>query len=407
MALVAETEEIQTSGLTKPAVDMDQVQAYRLGRVRQMMREDGVQLCVLANPVSQRYAADHKQFSIFQTRLPFSYLFVPLEGPLVMHGTYKESSAQIHAFRPGKYRNIFDAGLDLSDQGRHLAGEIKDYLAELGIDEAYPKIACDRLNPTAAASLLQAGLQLCDAEPLVERARLIKSPEEVTLMRYAIAVAEAGMRSMEAALRPGITENQLLSYLHQTNTAHDGEWFECRILASGWRTNPWYGEATDKIIAAGELVGFDTDMVGPFGYCADISRTWLCGDGEPTAAQRALYRHAYDEVQHNIALIRPGLTFGEISRRAFKRRPDCIAHRYTCVVHGVGMSDEYPKIPYPEDWAEYGYDGLVEAGMVLCVESFTGSDQGGEGVKLEEMVLVTETGCERLSGYPFDRRLLA
>ena len=202
MALDLGAAGLETCLQPKPEVDLDRVHAYRLARIRQTMREDDVVLCVLANPVSQRYAADHRQFSIFQTRMPFCHLFVPLEGPLVMHGTYKDSSPLIHAFRPTKYRNIFDAGLDLSDSGRHLAREIYDFLKEVGLNEPYAKIACDRLNPSAAAALLQAGLNLWDAEPLIERARLIKSPGEIELLRYSISVAEAGMHAMEQALRP-------------------------------------------------------------------------------------------------------------------------------------------------------------------------------------------------------------
>ncbi len=396
----------QPPRLAKPAVDMQAVHDYRLGRVRQAMREQAVSLLVLANPVSQRYAADHRQFALFQNRMPFSYLLVPVEGPLVMHGTYKDSSSQIQSFRPARYRNLFDAGLDLSEQGRNLAEEIHAFLREVGLAESYPKVACDRLNPSAAAALLQAGFQLADAESLMEGARLIKSPEEMLLLRHAIAVAEEGMRAMERALTPGITENELLAHLHRVNIAHDGEWFECRILVSGARTNPWYREASDKVIEAGELVAFDTDMIGPFSYCADISRTWLCGEGVPSQGQRDLYRHAYDEVHHNIDLMQPGSSFQEISRRAFRRRPEYVAHRYTCLAHGVGMTDEYPKIAYQEDWTEFGYDGLVRPGMVFSVESFTGSDRGGEGVKLEQMVEITEDGPRLLSSYPFDERLL-
>jgi len=407
METAAVLVEDQLRPLRPPAVDMDQVHAYRLGRVRQMMREAEVALCVLTNPVSQRYAADHCQFSIFQTRIPFCYLMLPADGPLAMYGTYKESSARIHSFRPGGFRNHFDAGLDLSDQGRRLAAEIRAFLAEQGNHDPYPRIACDRLNPGAAAALLQAGFDLVDAETLVERARTVKSAEEVALIRYAIAVAEAGMTSMQAALVPGVTENRLLSHLHQVNIAEGGEWFDCRILVSGARTNPWYLEASDKAIAAGELVAFDTDMIGPFGYCADISRTWLCGEGAASPVQRALYRHAYEEVQHTASVIRPGMSFAELSSRAFRRRADLIAHRYTCMAHGVGMTDEYPKIPYPEDWETSGYDGTIAPGMVLSIESFSGSDGGGEGVKLEEMGLVTETGFEILSTYPFEARLLA
>jgi Xaa-Pro aminopeptidase len=76
------------------------------------------------------------------------------------------------------------------------------------------------------------------------------------------------------------------------------------------------------------------------------------------------------------------------------------------VFHGAGLSDEYPKIYYHEDWERDGYDGLIEPNMVLCVESYSGKTDGEVGVKLEEMVLVNEAGGERLSHYPFEDSLL-
>jgi Xaa-Pro aminopeptidase len=66
----------------------------------------------------------------------------------------------------------------------------------------------------------------------------------------------------------------------------------------------------------------------------------------------------------------------------------------------VGLCDEYPAIYYPEDAAETGYDGVLEAGMTICLESYIGEAGGAEGVKLEEQVLVSATGCEVLSRYP-------
>jgi Xaa-Pro aminopeptidase len=74
-------------------------------------------------------------------------------------------------------------------------------------------------------------------------------------------------------------------------------------------------------------------------------------------------------------------------------------------VHGVGLCDEYPAIYYPEDAEETGYDGIFEADMTICLESYVGEAGGPEGVKLEEQVLVTPTGAEVLSTYPFEDRL--
>ena len=84
------------------------------------------------------------------------------------------------------------------------------------------------------------------------------------------------------------------------------------------------------------------------------------------------------------------------------RQPDdIVAQRYVCAFHGVGLSDEYPKIPYPDDWDRIGYDGEIEAGLVLSVESYVGPLGGTQGVTLEQMVQVTPDGVEALSSYPF------
>ena len=71
------------------------------------------------------------------------------------------------------------------------------------------------------------------------------------------------------------------------------------------------------------------------------------------------------------------------------------------------MGDEWPCIPWPIDWERDGYDGVLEENMVICVESFIGSEHGGEGVKLEEQVLVTRDGYQLMSTFPFEERLLA
>ncbi|MGH6917308.1 MAG: M24 family metallopeptidase, partial [Geminicoccaceae bacterium] len=134
----------------------------------------------------------------------------------------------------------------------------------------------------------------------------------------------------------------------------------------------------------------------------DISRTWRCGEGRASKRQRDLYRLAREQIAYNLELVRPGLGFRELSEKAFRLPERYAANRYSTIAHGVGLCDEYPAIYYPKDAAESGYDGVLEAGMTICVESYIGEAGGAEGVKLEEQVLVIETGCEVLSRYPFE-----
>ena len=157
----------------------------------------------------------------------------------------------------------------------------------------------------------------------------------------------------------------------------------------------------------GELLGFDTDMVGPFGYMSDISRTWYCGEGKAPDAFRDLFKRARDELEHNKANVRPGVSFKELVDKSFRHPEEFHAHRYPCIMHGVGMCDEYPYVPYPQDWDDIGYDGIIEENMMICVEGYVGSDRGGSGVKIEHQFLVTANGLEQLDDYPYDENLLS
>jgi Xaa-Pro dipeptidase len=270
---------------------------------------------------------------------------------------------------------------------------------------ARARLAVDQINPTGAAALAAEDISLYDGQEVMEHARGVKCADELKAMRRAIAACEASMRIMEEALRPGMTENDLWAILHAENIRRGGEWIETRLLSSGPRTNPWYQECSARVIESGDLIAFDTDLIGAYGYCCDISRTWLAGDRRPTNEQRTLYAMAEDQIAANTALLGPGRSFHELTHRAAGLPQEYLPNRYSLLFHGVGLCDEYPSVPYPDDWALSGYDGVLEPGMVVCVESYVGRLGGHEGVKLEEQVLITETGYEQMSHYPRDSRL--
>lgn len=379
---------------------------YRLDRIRAAMKQQQVDLCIISNPVNLRYAVNFDEYQVFQSHIPTCYLFLPVEGPLQMHGATSRELPQVEHYCPSDFLTPFDGGLELDRNCQRFSQSVIEYLQSQGLNPANATVALERFTPLATLALQAASIRLTDAECIVERAKLIKHKTEIRCMRHAIAVAELGIAQMHDQLRPGISENELWSLLHQANIAHGGDWIEGRMLASGPRTNPWLQEASARRIEAGDMVAFDTDLIGPMGFIADISRSWICGGGPGNAEQRAAYQHAYDEIHHNMALIRPGVTFKELCDNAFQRKPEYRAHRYVCSFHGAGLSDEYPKIYYQEDWPRNGYDGVIEENMVFCVESFSGAEGGREGVKLEEMVRVTRDGYERLSTYPFESELL-
>ena len=175
-------------------------------------------------------------------------------------------------------------------------------------------------------------------------ARIIKLPDEIELMRQSCAVAESALHDMEQAIRPGISENELLAVFWHRVLALGGEHCFARLIVSGYKTNPWFHEADGKQVQAGELVAIDTDMIGPECYVCDISRTFLCGE-TASAEQKEAYNVAYDFVQGCMELIKPGLAFSDFVARCPPLPQAYREQAYGVIVHGIGTDDESPNVP--------------------------------------------------------------
>ena len=393
---------------TETQVDMARMRTYRLGRVQAQLKERDLAGAVLFGSVNIRHATGTRFGTIFNFHTPTRSAFIPADGGAVIFDvdiTGKVAPLETVAeMRPMPIFNYFYAGPKFESEARRWADQVADLLKAAGGSDK--RVGVDMIDPTGVTALEAAGLEMVNAQPLMEHARAIKSEDEVACMLHSISVAEAGMADMHAALHAGITENELLAILYERNIALGGEWIEYRALSSGGQTNPWFKETNDRIVRAGELMGFDCGMAGPYGYVADVSRTYFCGPGRPTDEQKRLYRTAYEHIQYNLELVKPGVSFKEFSDQAWKIPDEFVANRYPTPMHGIGMTDEWPLLRHPQDWEAEGYDGVIEENMTLCVESYVGAEGGAEGVKLEDQLLVTTDGYQLLSTFPFEEDLL-
>lgn len=391
----------------RETVDFDRLRSYRLQRVREQLRQRDYGGCVLFDPLNLRYAIDSRNMAVWTMHNAVRYVYIATDGPVVMFDFHNcehlsDHLSLVDETRPATGWSYFGAGPKKQERAKAWAAEIADLVVAHG--GGNKRLAIDLCNPEGFVALGDHGIEVTDAQEVLERARCIKSPEELICMRASIATTEAALTKMYEELKPGMTENELWSIMNQVNAAMDGEWIETRLLAAGARCNPWFQESSDKVIEAGELVSFDTDLVGPFGYCTDISRSFICGKANDE--QRRLYGLALEQIQTNMELLRPGLSFRELAEIAWKMPASCLPNRYSVVVHGVGLCDEYPSCVYLEDFETGGYDGRFEAGMTVCVESYMGEDGGSIGVKLEQQVLIGENGVELLSVFPFEDKLI-
>lgn len=388
--------------------DMVRMRGYRLARFQAELRRRDYVGAVLYDPINIRYATGSRNMAVWTLHNPARYAFVPAEGPAVLFDFHNcehlsDGLETIAEVRPARSWFFFAAGNRMPERAQRWANEIVDLVQERCGGNR--RIAFDRLDFMGAKLLEAAGIELHDAQEPCEIARAIKSADELACMNHAVAVCEAGMARMQAAVLPGVTENDLFAILSDTNLRMGGEWMECRLLSSGGRTNPWFQEASDRVIRPGDLVSFDTDMVGPMGYCADISRTYRCGPGRATPKQRQLYGLSMEQIHFNLDLVKAGISFEEFSRKAWEIPEAYAAGRYSCVAHGIGMCDEWPKVAHVQSLESSGYDGVLEENMTICIESYIGEAGGSDGIKLEQQVLVTRNGFQLLSTYPFEESL--
>jgi len=385
--------------------DLDAVRRYRLGRIRDELKTRDLGAILIFDQVNARYAVDATNMQIWCSHYETRCVFIPAEGPTVLmdysnHPHLAEDLPGVDEYRMMTTFYYFTAGARAQERATKFGGEIAELMRSHG--GGSKRLAVDRLSHMGTDAIRAHGIKLFDGFEVMEHAREIKSAGELILMKKSLETCEAGMAAMQAAMQPGITENALLAKLHETNVAQGGEWIETRLLSAGPRTNPWFREASMRPIERGDMVSFDTDLVGPYGYCSDISRSWLCGEGKPDDEQRRLYAAAHAQIKFNIALLKDGLSYRELAEKAWPIPDEFLSNRYTCLLHGVGLADEYPSIKHSVDFERAGYDGVLTAGMTVCVESFIGSAGGREGVKLEEQVLITEDGVEMLSRYPLE-----
>ena len=379
-------------------INFDRMRMYRLNRVREQLLKNDLGACILFDPINIRYATDSRNMALFSFHLMTRYVFIPASGPVILFEYPKcefiyDNNCTIDEVREVIHWDYFSWGNKVSLKALEWAKTVDELMKKYSSDNK--NIAIDVCDPVGINSLKDNyNYILINAQKYLETARSIKSEDEIVCLKASVKTAEMGATLMHEKLQANMTEEELWAYLYKTNIENGGEWIETRLLTSGPRTNPWFQECNNRIIQKGDLVAFDTDMVGPYGYCADISRTFVEG-GKLNDEQKKLHELAYENIKYNEELIKPGVTFREFAEKAWKLPDNCFDNHYPCQVHGVGMCDEWPFIPYPnKDFSNGDYSGVFEENMVICVESYIGEVGGKQGVKLENQYLVTNKGLE-------------
>jgi Xaa-Pro aminopeptidase len=261
-------------------------------------------------------------------------------------------------------------------------------LGTVGYESAH--LTCQGLVQFGEAAL---GVELAPVENAVEQLRMVKSPEEVAQMRTAAALADEAMAQIVALLRPGAREREI---------ALEGEFLMRRrgaeaaafdvIVASGPNGALPHAETTERALQPGDLVVVDIGA-RTHGYCSDMTRTFAVAEASDQA--REIYELVYRAQRAAAAQVRAGAGCGELDAVARSMITEAgygesFGHS---LGHGVGIDvHEGPRLAREvETKLSSGNVVTVEPGVYL---------EGVGGVRLEDMVVVTESGADTLSGYP-------
>ena len=405
-------DEWRQSGLALP--NLPRMREYRWKRLTDHIVQRGYGGLLLFDPLNIRYATDSTNMQLWNTHNPFRAVLLCSDGYMVIWD-YKNSpflsefNPLVKEQRSGADLFYFDRGDKIDIAADKFSNEVRTLISEHS--QSNMRLAVDKIMLHGLRSLEAQGFELMEGEEVTEKCRSIKGEDEILAMRCASAACENAVAIMEKEARLKVpngrtSEDDIWAVLHAENIKRGGEWIETRLLTSGPRTNPWFQECGPRIAQNNEIIAFDTDLVGSYGICVDISRTWWIGDKSPRPDMIYAMQHAYEHILSNMELLGPGVHMRDLTFNSHKLDKNFQKGKYGCLMHGVGLCDEWPLIAYPDQFVEGAYDYFLEPGMVLCVEALISPDNGDFSIKLEDQVLITESGYENITKYPFDPVLM-
>lgn len=332
----------------------------------------------------------------FQTPLSDWYhcLILPRNGDLALQVCDTELAAMntdVKTILPVQWTKMDEA-----------ADQLATFLSERGIKGGKVGIEARRpgLNPFTETHLRSRfpGVDFRDASDLVLKLRAIKSQAEIECLRRAARFSSIGMRAAIAAIKSGITENDICAAAMNAMIGAGSEFFSIDpIVRAGRRSGVTHATSKRTPIEPGDPILMEFGGVYQR-YCAPLLRTAVIGT--PSARLRRLADASLRTMDLLVENLRPGRTMDEVSRAAAKGHADVDPEVRTRGYYGYSVGIGFPPV-----WVERSVeiaedsDDVLQPGMVFHAHRAL-RIPGVMGVGFSETVLVTENGCELLTDHP-------
>ncbi len=267
-------------------------------------------------------------------------------------------------------------------------------LSKIGIEGEHMTVAAR----SRLAGILPSGFRLREAPALVEQARMVKEDEEIACLRSAVLLGASLFDRALEVIRPGVREAEVAAEMEYAARQAGAEAMSFEtIIAAGERSALPHGRASQAVIPGQGFVVCDFGVILS-GYCSDMTRTVYVG--RPPAEARGVYQAVKQAQQVAVDAVRSGISVGEVDRTARKSLQKSGLDKYFThsTGHGVGLEiHEAPRVAA-------GQTEILRPGMVITIEPGV-YVPGKWGVRIEDMVVVTESGCEVLT--PTSKELVA
>jgi Xaa-Pro aminopeptidase len=390
-------------------INWPELRRLRLERVRSAMETFGLDAIAAFEYANGRYIGDLRPLWAPNFLLRQAVL-VTRSSPDVICLVHQDDAAHRRAlmnwFRPDQIRE-FPTAAFVESASSEAVEPVRVALGELGFVRG--RIGIDVTTVKAMENLRAAlpGAEFVDAGPAMNVARLVKSPAEVELMRVGSRVVDLAMAAAVDAIGPGVRECEVLAEAMRVFYRHGAEVPQCNlVVCSGPNTVPMQRYAGYRQIQPGDLVFMDIGACFG-GMFTEATRTVVLG--LPNETQRAIYRLVYEIHRRVIEVIRPGATADDLRGAAadsLDRSEYGSAMQKMVLIHGIGVG--YAEAPFVRPPRTPTAPLVLEPGMTLAVVPtiLVPGVSGGGGIRLEDVVAVTEDGVEQLTAYPYAEALL-
>lgn len=383
-------------------IDFARMRRERLARSQAMMKKYGIAAGLLFKGDNMRYVTGVRGVMFFER---YALAFAE-DDPIVYEigDTLTHQRRHCTWIKPENWRYSIPlywgqcGPAAARAQAKKWAAGIVADLRDRGLHKE--KLGVDMIDGYRAQALREAGVETVDLNAAMGEARRIKTQDEIDTMKAAIAISNVAFANVCETVRPGLRECDVGGAAIEAVLRAGAESAYVGIH-SGGRTHDLYHVAnSDKMIELGDLMFAQTCSTTYMGYSTCIYRSFVVGR-KPNEKERDWYKKCYERVYSVIEAIKPGATTADAAKHLLPASTwgyEAEDRLYIAEVgHGVGLF--VWEEPIISRICSLDYPQTFEPGMVMAVECREGELRYG-GVRLEEMVLVTDTGHEVITTWP-------